>query len=137
MRDILELYRKFDMYKELNDADLRLHLFPCLNLDQNRKHYINDKLVGFTNWAFLSDKAQVKFKKTGLIDREDWRSGNHLWHIDTVATSHLQDVISWTKNHFTQKFGTDKEINWLRIKDDTIIRQSTRTTKDNWLWAVS
>ena len=60
-----------------------------------------------------------------------------MWHIDTVATSHLQDVISWTKNHFTQKFGTDKEINWLRIKDDTIIRQSTRTTKDNWLWAVS
>ena len=137
MQDIIELYRKFDMYKNYSDPELRLHLFPCLNLDQNRKHYVNDKLVGFTNWAFLSDKAQAKIKQTGLISKEDWRSGNHLWHIDTVATSHLDEIISWTKNHFTQKFGINKKINWLRIKNDKIIRTVTRTTKDHWLWVSS
>ena len=136
MQDIIELYRKFNMYKDYSDPELRLHLFPCLNLDQNRKHYVNDKLVGFTNWAFLSDKAQTKFKQTGLISKQDWRSGNHLWHIDTVAISNLDEIISWTKNHFTQKFGINKKINWLRIKNDQIIRTVTRTTKDNWLWVA-
>ena len=137
MQDIIELYRKFDMYKDYNDAELRLHLFPCLNLDQNRKHYVDGKLVGFTNWAFLSDKAQARFKQTGLIEKSDWKSGNHLWHIDTVAESNLEDIISWTNHYFTNKFGINKKINWLRIKNNQIVRKVTRTTKDNWLWVAS
>ena len=133
MQEILELYRKFDIYKDCSDPELRLHLFPCLNLDQNRKHYVDDKLVAFINWAFLSDKAQAKYKQTGLISKQDWRSGNHLWYIDAIAVSNLKDVASWTKNYFTEKFGINKKINWLRIKDNDIVRKVTRVTKDSWL----
>ena len=137
MQDILELFRLYKKYDEFSDPELRLYLFPSLNLRQCKKHYDGEELIGFTNWAFLSDKAQAKFKQTGLISKQDWRSGNHLWHIDTVAISNLDEIISWTKNHFTQKFGINKKINWLRIKNDQIIRTVTRTTKDNWLWVAS
>jgi hypothetical protein len=41
--------------------------------------------------------------------------------------------MKWTKSFLTKKFGIGKEINWLRIKDDKIIRVVKRTTKKGWL----
>jgi hemolysin-activating ACP:hemolysin acyltransferase len=133
MQDILKLYRKHKKYDNFNDNDLRLYLFPSLHLDQYRRHYLNDKLVGFTNWAYLSDQAQNKFKKTGLLNKQDWKSGNNLWHIETVCNTNLKDIMSWTKTFFANQFGIGKEISWLRIKDNKIIREVTVTTKESWL----
>ena len=133
MQEIIELYRKFKRYNQFNDNELRLYLFPSLNLNQNKKLYIDNKLVAFTNWAFLSDKAQNKFKKTGLLNKQDWKSGNNLWHIETVCNTNLKDIMSWTKTFFAKQFGIGKEISWLRIKDNKIIREVTVTTKESWL----
>jgi len=133
MQDIIELYRQHKKYDDFNDNELRLYLFPSLNLDQYRRHYLKDKLVGFTNWAYLSDEAQHRFKKTGFLKKEDWKSGNHLWHIETVCNTNLKDIISWTKSFFANQFGIGKEISWLRIKNDKIIRAVKRTTKESWL----
>jgi hemolysin-activating ACP:hemolysin acyltransferase len=133
MQDILKLYRQHKKYDNFNDNDLRLYLFPSLHLDQYRRHYLNDKLVGFTNWAYLSDQAQNKFKKTGLLNKQDWKSGNNLWHIETVCNTNLKDIMTWTKTFFAKQFGIGKEISWLRIKDNKIIREVTVTTKESWL----
>jgi hemolysin-activating ACP:hemolysin acyltransferase len=133
MQDILKLYRQHKKYDNFNDNDLRLYLFPSLHLDQYRRHYLNDKLVGFTNWAYLSDQAQNKFKKTGLLNKQDWKSGNNLWHIETVCNTNLKDIMTWTKTFFAKQFGIGKEISWLRIKDNKIIREVTVSTKESWL----
>ena len=132
MQEILDLYRKFKRYNQFNDNELRLYLFPSLNLDQYKKHYVGDKLVAFTNWAFLSDKAYAKFKKTGMISKQDWRSGNHLCWNDVIGESKVDEVVAWTRDLFVNKFGVGRQVSWLRIKNNEIIRKVTRTTKESW-----
>ena len=101
-------------------------------LKGNKPHY-NNELIGFTNWALLSDNAHNRFKQTAIINNEDWNSGNHLWHIETICKSNLNKIMKWTKSFLTEQFGIGKQINWLRIKDNKIVRVVTRTTKQGWL----
>jgi len=68
-----------------------------------------------------------------LLNKQDWKSGNNLWHIETVCNTNLKDIMSWTKTFFANQFGIGKEISWLRIKDNKIIREVTVTTKESWL----
>jgi hemolysin-activating ACP:hemolysin acyltransferase len=133
MQDIISLYRSYSKFDVCINDDLISYLSPSIFLNQYKKHYYKNELIGFTNWALLSDDAQNKFKETGLIDNEDWNSGNHLWHIETICKSNLNEIMKWTKSFLTKKFGIGKEINWLRIKDDKIIRVVKRTTKKGWL----
>ena len=133
MKDIISLYRNYNKFDVSLDDDLISYLSPSIVLNQYKKHYLKNELIGFTNWALLSDDAHNKFKQTGIINNEDWNSGNNLWHIETVCISNLKNIMKWTKSFLTKKFGIGKEINWLRIKDDKIIRVVKRTTKKGWL----
>ena len=134
MNDIISLYRNYVKYDNLTDDDLQYFLKPSIQLNQSKKHYYNNELVGFTNWAYLSNEASIKFKTSGTIDCKNWNSGDNLWHVETICTSHLNDIISWTKNYFAKKFENGKAINWLRTDNTKIYRTAKRTTKDNWLW---
>ena len=133
MQDIISLYRKYPKYDNLHDLDLENYIKPSIFLNQYKKHYHNNKLIGFTNWGLLSDEAHNQFKQTGLIDSKDWKSGNNLWHIETICKYNLKNIIKWTKSFLTKQFGIGKEINWIRIKDNKIVRIVTRTTKEAWL----
>ena len=133
MQDIISLYRSYSKFDVCINDDLISYLSPSIFLNQYKKHYYKNELIGFTNWALLSNDAHNKFKKTGLIDNEDWNSGNHLWHIETICKSNLNEIMKWTKSFLTKQFGIGKQINWLRIKDDKIIRVVKRTTKKGWL----
>tara|TARA_R100000329_G_scaffold1078_4_gene2024 strand:+ start:360 stop:761 length:402 start_codon:yes stop_codon:yes gene_type:complete len=133
MKDIISLYRNYSKFDVSLDDDLISYLSPSIVLNQYKKHYLKNELIGFTNWALLSDDAHNKFKQTGIINNEDWNSGNNLWHIETVCISNLKNIMKWTKSYLTKKFGIGKEIYWLRIKDDEIIRVVKRTTKKGWL----
>ena len=133
MQDIISLYRSYSKFDVCINDDLISYLSPSIFLNQYKKHYYKNDLIGFTNWALLSNDAHNKFKKTGLIDNEDWNSGNHLWHIETICKSNLNEIMKWTKSFLTKQFGIGKQINWLRIKDDKIIRVVKRTTKKGWL----
>ena len=133
MKDIISLYRNYSKFDVSLDDDLISYLSPSIVLNQYKKHYLKNELIGFTNWALLSDDAHNKFKQTGIINNKDWNSGNNLWHIETVCISNLKNIMKWTKSFLTKKFGIGKEINWLRIKDDKIIRVVKRTTKKGWL----
>ena len=133
MQDIISLYRNYNRYDDCSDNDLISYLMPSISLNQFKKHYDNNKLIGFTNWALLSDKAHNQFKQTGLIDNKDWNSGDNLWHIETICKYNLKNIMKWTKSFLTKQFGIGKEINWIRIKDNKIVRTVTRTTKEAWL----
>jgi hemolysin-activating ACP:hemolysin acyltransferase len=134
MQDIISLYRNYNHYNHLTDEDLETYLQPSINLNQYKKHYKDNNLIGFTNWAYLSDNDSENFKNTG--DIINWNSGNNLWHIETICISNLKNIISWTKNNLTKKFGVGRSINWLRTDQKQIYKYLKIKTKDNWLWAV-
>ena len=125
MQDIISLYRHYNKFNQFTDEDFIEYLKPSIELNQYKKHYLNNKLIGFTNWAFLSDKVHNTFKQTGII--------NNVWLIETICKSHLNKIMKWTKSFYTKQFGIGKQIHCLRIKDNKIVRVVTRTTKQGWL----
>jgi hemolysin-activating ACP:hemolysin acyltransferase len=133
MQDIISLYRNYNKFNVCADKELNEYLNPSIQLNQYKKHYYNNELIGFTNWALLSNQAHINFQFNGILNERDWNSGNNLWHIETICKSNLKSIMNWTKSFLTKQFGIGKEINWLRIKNNKIVRTVTRTTKESWL----
>ena len=109
--DVLNLI--FDSYKNFSSNPEK-----AVDTIWGFAHENNNKLIGFTNWGLLSDKAHNKFKQTGFIDNKDWNSGNNLWHIETICKYNLKNIMKWTKSFLTKQIGIGKEINWIRIKSN-------------------
>ena len=134
MQDIISLYRSYSKFDVCINDDLISYLSPSIFLNQYKKHYYKNELIGFTNWAFLSDEAQKRFKKEGWLKAEEWLSGNHIWHIETICKRNLKQIIKWTKRNFTEIYGAGKPINWLRVDNDKEIRNVVKIhTKESWL----
>jgi hemolysin-activating ACP:hemolysin acyltransferase len=134
MHEVISLYKKFDKYKDLTREDLYYHLLPSFKLNQYKIHKDENIMIAFTNWAYLNNEVEKRFILTGLIEDNEWKSGNNLWHIDTVCVKNIKKVMAWTKQHFTKVLGLNQPINWLRISDDNkVYRKATRFTKRSWL----
>ena len=134
MQEVVALFRTHKKYDQFSDAELRLFLFPSFNLDQYKKHYEENELIGFTNWAYLSKEAEARFKRTGILQKNDWKSGGNIWHIETVVKRNLKDIMSWTKDFFSSKFQQGTPVHWLRVKDNKPYRKATRYTKEWYRW---
>jgi hemolysin-activating ACP:hemolysin acyltransferase len=88
-------------------------------------------MIAFTNWAFLNKDAENRFISTGILQDKDWKSGDNVWHIDTVCAKNIRKVMAWTKQYFTNLLGLNKPVHWLRISDDNkVYRKATRFTKE-------
>ena len=134
MQEVVNLYRLYPKYNNISDDELRLYLMPSMKLRQCKTHYEDEEVIGFTNWAFLSDEAQKKFKKIGWLKEEEWLCGNHIWHIETIYKRNLKQIIKWTKRNFAEIYGAGKAINWLRVDNDKEIRNVVKIhTKESWL----
>jgi hemolysin-activating ACP:hemolysin acyltransferase len=134
MQEVVNLYRLYPKYNNISNAELRLYLMPSMKLRQCKTHYEDEEVIGFTNWAFLSDEAQKRFKKEGWLKEEEWLSGNHIWHIETICKRNLKQIIKWTKRNFAEIYGVGKAINWLRVDNDKEIRNVVKIhTKESWL----
>ena len=134
MQEVVNLYRLYPKYNNITDAELRLYLMPSMKLRQCKTHYEDEEVIGFTNWAFLSDEAQKRFKKEGWLKEEEWLSGNHILHIETICKRNLKQIIKWTKRNFAEIYGAGKPINWLRVDNDKEIRNVVKIhTKESWL----
>jgi hypothetical protein len=70
--------------------------------------------------------------KTGTLKASEWNCGTNLWHIETLAKRNLKEIMSWTKDHFTNLYGIDKPIKWIRVKEDKIVKHQVRLTKPSW-----
>ena len=115
MQDVINLFNKFDRYK---GKELTSYLKPSIKLNQYKKFYDNDELVGFVNWAYIHDIVEKRFKQTGKIKPNEWNSGNNLWLIEIVSIKNTFKMMRWVYNYFRKQLKVDHSINWLRVDSD-------------------
>ena len=115
MQDVVNLFNKFDRYK---GKQLNNYLEPSIKLNQYKKFYDNNELVGFVNWAYIHDIVEKRFKQTGKIKSSEWNSGNNLWLIEIVSVKNTFKMMRWVYNYFRKQLKVDHSINWLRVDSD-------------------
>jgi len=118
MQDVINLFNKFDRYK---GKQLNNYLEPSIKLNQYKKFYDNNELVGFVNWAYIHDIVEKRFKQTGKIKSSEWKSGNNLWLIEIVSVKNTFKMMRWVYNYFRKQLKVNHSINWLRV-DSNIYR---------------
>ena len=118
MQDVINLFKKFDRYKEKPDSQLQYYLSPSIKLNQFKKFYDNDELVGFVNWAYVHDIVEKRFKQTGKIKPSEWKSGNNIWLIEIVSVKNTFKMMRWVYHYFRKQLKVDSSINWLRVDSD-------------------
>ena len=84
MQVVVELYKKFDRYKDNTYEELYQHILRSVQLEQYKIHKDGEIVIAFTNWAFLSKEAENRYLKTTGLEPGDWNSGNR------YAPTHLQ-----------------------------------------------
>jgi len=115
MQDVINLFNKFDRYK---GKELTKYLKPSIKLNQYKKFYDNNELVGFVNWAYIHDLVEKRFKQTGKIKPNEWNSGSNLWLIEIVSIKNTFKMMRWVYNYFRKQLKVDHSINWLRVDQD-------------------
>tara|TARA_R100000995_G_scaffold78937_1_gene49799 strand:- start:717 stop:1103 length:387 start_codon:yes stop_codon:yes gene_type:complete len=115
MQDVINLFNNFDRYK---GKQLSNYLEPSIKLNQYKKFYYNNELVGFVNWAYIHDLVEKRFKQTGKIKSNEWNSGNNLWLIEIVSIKNTFSMMRWVYNYFRKQLKVDHSINWLRVDSD-------------------
>jgi hemolysin-activating ACP:hemolysin acyltransferase len=115
MQDVINLFNKFDRYK---GKQLNNYLEPSIKLNQYKKFYDNNELVGFVNWAYIHDIVEKRFKQTGKIKSSEWNSGNNLWLIEIVSIKNTFKMMRWVYHYFRKQLKVDHSINWLRVDSD-------------------
>jgi|TARA_R110001583_G_scaffold6931_2_gene34674 hemolysin-activating ACP:hemolysin acyltransferase len=115
MQDVINLFNNFDRYK---GKQLSNYLEPSIKLNQYKKFYDNNELVGFVNWAYIHDLVEKRFKQTGKIKSNEWNSGSNLWLIEIVSVKNTFKMMRWVYNYFRKQLKVDHSINWLRVDSD-------------------
>ena len=115
MQDVINLFNNFDRYK---GKQINNYIEPSIKLNQYKKFYDNNELVGFVNWAYIHDLVQKRFKQTGNIKTNEWNSGNNLWLIEIVSIKNTFKMMRWVYNYFRKELKVNHSINWLRVDSD-------------------
>jgi hemolysin-activating ACP:hemolysin acyltransferase len=119
IKDAIRLYKEQEIWKHMTTKELAEYLIPCIAL--NQYHIFRYETTGvayaITNWAFLNDEAQERFKKNGILERFDWDSGKNVWHIDTINNHKgwINDIYKWTAFNFLKTLPEDTDVNWIRL----------------------
>jgi len=115
MQDVINLFNNFDRYK---GKQINNYIEPSIKLNQYKKFYHNNELVGFVNCAYIHDIVQKRFKQTGNIKPNEWNSGNNLWLIEIVSIKNTFKMMRWVYNYFRKELKVNHSINWLRVDSD-------------------
>jgi hemolysin-activating ACP:hemolysin acyltransferase len=91
---------------------------PSLNLDQYQIHRIGNEDVGYTNWAYLSDTVQERYKLTGKLKSNEWKSGNNIWVVGVIAKSNAKQIMRWVIEYFRPKIEVNESVKWIRCNDN-------------------
>ena len=131
IEDAIRLYKQEEIWKHMTKKELVDYLIPCISLNQYHifRYETTGVAWGFTNWAFVNDKVQEKFKKTGRLGSFDWNSGKNVWHIDTINNHKgwINKIYSWTAKHFPTFLNENDYVNWIRVtKDGSKIKRINR-----------
>ena len=115
---IIHLYRQFPKYDKFTYKQLTEMITPSLNLDQYQIHRIGNEDVGYTNWAYLSDTVQERYKLTGKLKSNEWKSGNNIWVIGVIAKSNAKQIMRWVIEYFRPKIEVNESVKWIRCNDN-------------------
>ena len=124
---IVHLYRQFPKYDCYNYERLVTMIRPSLNLDQYQIHRVGKEDVGYTNWAFLNDIVEHRYKLTAKLKANEWNCGKNIWVIGVIAKSHAKEIMTWTKEYFKPQLEVNESIKWIRSDDNfNIYRRSQK-----------
>ena len=124
---IVHLYRQFPKYDCYTYERLVTMITPSLNLDQYQIHRVGKEDVGYTNWAYLNDIVEHRYKLTGKLKANEWNCGKNIWVIGVIAKSHAKEIMIWTKEYFKPKLEVNESIKWIRSDDNfNIYRRSQK-----------
>jgi hemolysin-activating ACP:hemolysin acyltransferase len=115
---IIHLYRQFPKYDKFTYKKLTEMITPSLNLDQYQIHRIGSQDVGYTNWAYLSDTVEQRYKLTGQLKSNEWNSGNNIWVIGVIAKSNTKQIMRWVIEYFRPKIEVNESVKWIRCNDN-------------------
>ena len=128
---IVHLYRQFPKYDKFTYKQLTEMITPSINLDQYQIHRIGSEDVGFTNWAYLSDNVEQRFKLIGKVKPNEWNCGDNIWVMQVVAKSHVKEIMKWVKDYFRDKIEVNESVKWIRAdKDFQIYRRSEKYKRE-------
>ena len=136
LEEAIKLYKDQQIWKHMTTKELADYIIPSIALDQYHlfKYETTGVAYAFTNWAFLSNEAEKRFKSTGIVERFDWDSGNNVWHIDTINTHNgkIKEIYKWTAENFLKILPEDTKVNWIRLtkSGDGIKRINKMTIKE-------
>jgi cytolysin-activating lysine-acyltransferase len=128
---IIHLYRQFPKYDKFTYKQLTEMITPSVNLDQYQIHRIGSIDVGFTNWAYLSDNVEQRFKLIGKLKPNEWNCGDNIWVMQVVAKSNAKEIMKWVKDYFRDKIEVNESVKWIRAdKDFQIYRRSEKYKRE-------
>ena len=128
---IVHLYRQFPKYNKFTYAELVKSITPSINLDQYQIHRVGTEDVGFTNWAFLSDTVEERFKLSLRLKDNEWNCGDNIWVINVLAKSHVKEIMKWVKDYFRDKIEVNESVKWIRADENfNIYRRSEKFKRE-------
>lgn len=128
---IIHLYRQFPKYDKFTYKQLTEMIIPSLNLDQYQIHRVGNEDVGFTNWAYLSDNVEQRFRLIGKLKPNEWNCGDNIWVMQVVAKSHVKEIMKWVKDYFRDKIEVNESVKWIRADNDfQIYRRSEKYKRE-------
>jgi hemolysin-activating ACP:hemolysin acyltransferase len=128
---IIHLYRQFKQYDKFTYAELTKMITPSLNLDQYQIHRVGNQDVGFTNWAFLSDTVEERFKLSLRLKDNEWNCGDNIWVMQILAKSHAKEIMKWVKDYFRDKIEVNESVKWIRADENfNVYRRSEKFKRE-------
>ena len=128
---IVHLYRQFPKYDKFTYQQLTEMIYPSINLDQYQIHRIGNEDVGFTNWAYLSDNVEQRFKLIGKLKPNEWNCGDNIWVMQVVAKSNVKEIMKWVKDYFRDKIEVNESVKWVREDNNfNIYRKSEKFKRE-------
>ena len=132
--DIINFYLTFDRYKKNTYQELYNYLIEPYKLKQF-KVFTDNSIYGFVNWANVKQLTHDNFLTTGNIN--NWSNGDTMLHVDFLATKNVNYIMSLLKNNSAKKLGINKDLYWVRLNKNNVVRTIVKKRiKDNWLWVV-
>ena len=126
---VIHLYRQMPRYNKYTYEQIVKMVLPSINLDQYQIHRLGKDDVGFTNWAFMNDIVQHRYKTSGRLKDNEWNCGKNVWVMAVVAKSNAREIITWVKEYFKPKLEINECVKWLRVSDDNNIYRSSEKFK--------
>ena len=136
LQEVIRLYQDQYIWQHMTQRELADYLVPCIALNQYHifRYDTTGVAYAFTNWAFMNDEAEKRFKETGMIEKFDWDSGKNVWHIDTINNHNgrINEIYKWTAENFLKILPEETEVNWIRLtkSGDKIKRINKMKIKD-------